>query len=251
VYEIAKGPREVGEVLRSSLALFQAAFLPMLPLSLIAALAAVIYRAFIVPAVPEDVLTALKFDFVDARFLTLLAVAMVLNLFAYGAMWAQGDFIAHGERMSTPRALAIGLRALPTLVGASVLFIAAVAAGSMLFLVPGVFLSVTLFLYGPAVILERKGVFAALGESHRLVLGHWWHTAVLQTLGFGATMLVAILVQWTADLLLAGASPDASAGLVAAACVAAIVAVATNAFVAVLMLEIYRDLKLRRDARPA
>jgi hypothetical protein len=250
MYELPKQPRNVDQIVGSTIELFKTSVVPLLPLSLLTALAAVIEGGYVLIYVPPQTRELVIFD---PRYLAVVGVTLVISLLAYGAMWALADFITRGERMSTGRALSIGVRALPTMVGSAVLFLLAVIIGCMLFLVPGVIVSVSLFLFGPLIILERKGVIESLHESHRLVTGHWWHTAILQTIGFVAILAPQYLVLRILDVALGSASLDESTGVglvLVLSTLALVTAITTPAMIA-LMLEIYRDLKLRqRSAAP-
>lgn len=237
-------PRSVEQVLGSAWQLYKRSFALLLPLSLIAALAAVIERVYVLLYVAPDQLDEL---FRDPRYMVVVFVTLVIDLLAYGALWAVADFAARGERMHSLRALGIGIRALPTMVASTVLFILSVAIGFVLLIVPGAILSVSFFLYGPLIILERRGVSDSLLESFRLVQGNWWHTAIIQTLGFGAMLLIAGVFLWMLDLLVSALALEAHSVAVIEVAAAAAVAIATTPFGIILMLEIYRDLKVRRQ----
>ena len=244
MYELPSKPRTIEQLLRSALELYRNTFVEMLPLSLIAALAAVIERGYVLIYVAPDRRDELL---LDPRYLMVVLVTLVIDLLAYGAMWALADFAAHRERMHPLRALGIGIRALPTMVASTILFIFSVTVGFLLLIVPGVIVSVSFFLYGPAIILERKGAIASLSESHRLVQGSWWHTAIIQTVGFGGVLVFAVLGLWTLDVLFAIVGAEPSTVIVLELLAAAAVAIITTSFSIILMLEIYRDLKLRRQ----
>jgi hypothetical protein len=244
MYELASKPRSIEQLLRSAIELYKITFVEMLPLALIAALAAVIERGYVLIYIAPDRREEL---FLDPRYLLVVLVTLLIDLVAYGAMWALADFAAQRERMHSLRALGIGIRALPTMAASTILFIFSVTVGMLLLIVPGVIVSVSFFLYGPAIILERKGIIASLGESHRLVQGNWWHTAIIQTAGFGGVLLFAVLVLWTLDVLLAIVGAASGTALVIELLAAAAVAVITTSFSIILMLEIYRDLKLRKQ----
>ena len=75
---------------------------------------------------------------------------------------------------------------LPMLV-ANVLYVTLVFAGSLAFVIPGVFLLVSLLFYAPAILFDKKGIVPSLAFSAYLVKDNWWHTAsvfALPLLGF-------------------------------------------------------------------
>jgi hypothetical protein len=61
-----------------------------------------------------------------------------------------------------------------TLLGASILAGLGIAAGIVLFVVPGLILLTWWALIPPAVVLEHKGVFDSFGRSRELVRGNGW-----------------------------------------------------------------------------
>jgi hypothetical protein len=61
-----------------------------------------------------------------------------------------------------------------TLLGASILAGLGIAAGIVLFVVPGLILLTWWALIPPAVVLEHKGVFDSFGRSRQLVSGNGW-----------------------------------------------------------------------------
>jgi hypothetical protein len=70
------------------------------------------------------------------------------------------------------RAIAAGARALPRLVLAMLVTGPPVLVGLALWLVPGFYAMARLVLVGPAIVIERRGVAAAIGASVRRTRGH-------------------------------------------------------------------------------
>jgi hypothetical protein len=245
MYVLAREPRSVQGVIASTFELYRQALGALLPLALIAGTAALVERYYELrhglPETPEEL-------FADAGYWLVLAITLVTHLLAQGAMWAQADFIARGESMAPGRAFGIGLRALPTMLGSTVLYIVAMTAGLILLIVPGVLVSVSLFLYGPIVILEGKGVIGSVRESHRLVWGAWWHTAVVQLLGGVILIAAAVLALLLVTLLLAPLPADSAPRFVLDLLVTAAVSALATPFFVLLLLELYYDLRLRKGA---
>jgi hypothetical protein len=67
------------------------------------------------------------------------------------------------------------------LIGADILYVAAVGAGLLLFVVPGVLMFTLFALVAPLIELERLGLRAAFARSRQLVRGRFW--TVLAVLG--------------------------------------------------------------------
>jgi len=247
MYAMSTTPRTVRQLLESTMRLYQHAFQALLPLTMIAVVAALILNGFTLTHVmPENPLDLLKM-----RGFTLTLISWIIfYTYAYGALWAKLDFLARGEEMTSARAFAIGLRALPTLCFATLLFLVALEVGLLLFFVPGVFVSVALCLYGPIIMLEGKGAIAGLRESHELVRGSWWYIAVAQLAG-GLPVLVGVMIMLVITSLvleLAGAGDGGK--LVFGLVVSALIAAAVTPFFAALVLECYYEMKIRRSVPP-
>jgi hypothetical protein len=71
--------------------------------------------------------------------------------------------------------------------GASILAGIAITVGLFLVIVPGLWLITIWAVLIPVIVIERSGVFAAFGRSHRLVKGYGWHV-------FGTLVLVFIIL---------------------------------------------------------
>lgn len=70
--------------------------------------------------------------------------------------------------------------------GAVFLYFIAVALGSVLCIIPGIFLIAAFWLYMPAIFFDRKSGYDALGRSYELVKGNWWFT-------FGIVLVISIV----------------------------------------------------------
>jgi len=79
----------------------------------------------------------------------------------------------HGRKLPSPFAIARQLR-YGRLIGVDIVYVIVVAAGLVLFFVPGAILFVFLGLAGPVVELEERTVRGALARSWRLVRGNFW-----------------------------------------------------------------------------
>lgn len=69
-------------------------------------------------------------------------------------------------------------RLIPLLV-LSILYSMLVLSGTMLLIIPGIILSVSLMFVFILGIIDAQGILQTLLNSHRLVWGNWWHTALI------------------------------------------------------------------------
>jgi hypothetical protein len=77
-----------------------------------------------------------------------------------------------GRRVTFGESLAMGLRFFLPLVGISIIAGVGCMIGAIFFIVPGVLLGLALIVAAPAEVMERVGVFGALGRSVELTRNH-------------------------------------------------------------------------------
>lgn len=144
-------------------------------------------------------------------------VAIVLGTFYQGMVVELVGDVQDGRRDSSVEQLFRGVApiVLP-LIGLSILLGIGVGIGFILIIVPGLFLMTIWAVAAPALVIERRGVFAAFGRSRELVRGHGWQVfgviLVVFGLGIAVAIIVAIvasglgvagvaIVQWVVDVL--------------------------------------------------
>ena len=94
--------------------------------------------------------------------------------------------LARGEHPAIGDALRSGLRVLPAVVVAVLLYTLAVALGFVALIVPGIFLAVRLYFTAQAAVVDGARGTAALRRSWSLVEDLWWRT-------FGILIVLALL----------------------------------------------------------
>lgn len=89
------------------------------------------------------------------------------------------------------------------LIGAGLIAVIGLAAGFLLLVVPGLYLLAIWAVTAPAVVIERRGVFDALGRSRQLVRGNGWQVlgtmAIVLAIGFGVSLLLTALSEELSD----------------------------------------------------
>ena len=178
-----------------------------------------------------------------ARMLDLVASAVAVA----ACVWiAAGDFV--GRDPGPRAALATGLRRLPETVGLLLMVAIGVGLGIVLLIVPGVWLGTIWGLALPALVIERTGVFGALGRSRALVRGRFWAVLGLLVLAFLVTLFSAGLVGAFAGALADGAGADAEAAGAVAALVSGVVSMVFAVPLASTMLFVmYVDQRVRSE----
>jgi hypothetical protein len=107
----------------------------------------------------------------------MFVVAVITGISAYSAMVSIVVKNLHGQlALSRNEALRASLKLFWPVLGSIVLAYLVVGVGCMVFLIPGIFFFVALFVYLPIVIIDRKGPLEGFGESVRLTWGNWWRT---------------------------------------------------------------------------
>ncbi len=115
---------------------------------------------------------------------------------------------------------------LGTLIGAAILAGIAIAVGFVFCIIPGIILLTLWAVIAPAIVVERRGVFEAMGRSWNLVKTNFWQTLgvivvfwlVTLVIGWVAALIadaggtvVTVIVSWIVGFLLAPLSALASA----------------------------------------
>jgi hypothetical protein len=127
------------------------------------------------------------------RTMRTAAVALLAVALTVGSLWAAAGCtealsqIYLGRSAEPREALVAALRRVPTLLVAALAAGVAVAVAAFALIVPGIWLFGLWLVIVPAVVIERRGPFAALNRSRQLVTGRWWGVVV-------ATLVCAIAV---------------------------------------------------------
>lgn len=168
-------PLGLGDVLDGAFSLYRRHFASLFSTALLGFLPAVVWAILAVPimvADPEqaDPVMMAAFGGISLVLAPLMFVGMAV---AWGALVRQVSQAYLGGEVS----VADGLRAVRgrflSLLGASLLWGMAVTVGFVMCIVPGILLSIMLFAFAPAVVLEEKGPVESLGRSRELAQGAW------------------------------------------------------------------------------
>ena len=185
-------PLSIGEVLDAGFRLLRARFgtlvvcvlVPMVPLSIIATIleASTNEAAFDINA---DTTTSSDGSVIAGALISTLLQGAAAAL-AVAACFRVISSAYLGEEATAGPSLRYGLsRLLPLMVAYIVLSIT-LGIGFVLFIIPGVFLSVKWSVAFAAIVSERAGPFSAMGRSWELTRGHWWRT-------FGTLLVLGLL----------------------------------------------------------
>jgi fucose permease len=124
-------------------------------------------------------------------FFAVMLVGMIISFILFSALLYKIDKSAKQQHRSYGEALAIGLKKLPSILLAIFLYGIAITIGTLLLLIPGIILSLSLFFYYYYIVLEDMSAYQSLKASHKLVWKDWWRTVGVFTV---PTILYVIIV---------------------------------------------------------
>jgi len=180
MYVLPQQPSSIAKLLDASFRLFGSGFGKVVAIALMLAASNITF-AFLLNhfmAVPPDgsevAPEEVKHNF--PAFFATLFVYVIFDLTCYGAIISRFDNLVRQRVDSLGDALGLGAKKLPVMLAATILYSLAVILGSLLLLVPGIILGLSLSFYLIFVVIEDLGGYAALKASHNLVWGLWWRT---------------------------------------------------------------------------
>jgi hypothetical protein len=250
MFQLASQPQSIGKVLDNAFKLFAGCFKSVAPLALIAALAAVLPAMFMQQSVTGDPASVSGTGM--GMFFTIYLVGILISLMLYNALFYKVHSISRNEAVDYGQAVGVGLRKLFPVIGAVLLYILAVIVGSILLIVPGIILMLSLIFYMPLIVCDNQGPIAALKTSHRLVWGNWWRTMTV----FMAPAFIYLVIYMAAGMvvgIMAGVSVSSGEADIVSSMnlymnlLTIIVSIFGYPFFAALIVVQINDLKLRKS----
>jgi hypothetical protein len=190
-----------------------------------------------------------------AEWVTLITgfgAALIINALA-GKLAQAGCFRAVadaylGDPISWKSSLRYALRRLPAVVALSIVSTIVIGIGTVLCIVPGVYLWGAFYVAIPALLVEGVGPFRALGRSRDLVSGRWWSTIGVAIVGYALTFIVgAALGGLVIGVAASGASQQTAVGFVLATVSSTVGSMLTTPAVAAFTTVLYIDLRVRKE----
>ena len=120
-------------------------------------------------------------------------ITLVISALVQGALTRATVAANEGERASFGESLSSAVRVVLPLIGLSILWALGVGLGFVLLIVPGIILLMMWAVAVPALVVERRGVFAAFGRSAELTSGAKWKI-------FGLCLLL-LVIYWILSLI--------------------------------------------------
>jgi hypothetical protein len=249
-------PGSIGGVVDHAIRLYVRTLVPVFPIVLIAVVLLGI-PSLLMAQHMQQVATdpqAMLRNFMTGPVLLGYLAMMVVMTVTYGALFAQIDAIARGQRLSLGAAFGAGMRASPVLLGVGIVFTLMLFVGLVLLVIPGIYVWGVFQLAFVPPVLERAGVFSSLGISRRLIKGNWWRASVIVFVAF-VIMYVLILVVGIITGVVAGFSGVAEAAaagaqgdfLLVQQVISSVLNLFMMSFLPCVLLSVYYDLKLRNE----
>lgn len=247
-------PRPIGGVLDHAFRLYRHAFVPVLPLALVMAVLTTVIGLMVAVYAPQptadDPFAGLRVFMIPGVQVGYLVVCLVMVV-VYGALFARIDAIARGQQMSAGEAFGAGVSSSPRLLGVGFLLMVMLAIGTLLLVIPGIYLWGVFQLAVIPPVLERAGVLESFGISRRLVKGNWWRVFLVVFVAFCILMVLSLVVGAIAGIV-AGISGAGQTGALATDALltqilSGFLNLITLAFFPCVMLAVYYDLKLRKE----
>jgi hypothetical protein len=184
----------------------------------------------------------------SARTLLGWLFVMVFSMAVYGALVKMESALARGEpEISVGAALLAGLRRVPAMFFAGLLFGLAVLIASIALLIPGIYVFGKLQLWLVAMFMEDASALESLKVSWRLTDNRWWRSTIIITVALVLMYVVALAVGLIANII----DVAAHVSLTNRILINQLFSAASNVLVMPLFVAIavamYQDFKLRSE----
>ncbi len=252
MYSAPSNPRSIGGVLDDIVRLFRSSFVYCLPAALILAVAGFGVSTYF----GEEFAPGTQPAVVQAHMMALVrspatwgayAGFLLVSTWLYCAMiWSVLE-VAAGRQPRLVDGFAAGMRALPTAVIGIIAFTLALVGGTILLLIPGIYLWGRMQYWIVAMMANGSGPFESFGVSWRLVKGHWWRCFAIFFVLVVVCVALLFVLGVLSGILTAFLSHDLAMRLIVTRGVSAISNLFMVPLISVALVAIYQDLQLRSE----
>ena len=237
-------PMGVGEILGASTTVYRRRWRTLIAIAGVLVLPYAVLYLILAETPPELSAESTPEEVLD--FLSALAPWLLIRLFIVTIIFAAvirtvlETYV--GMESSWRQSAAAAISRMPALAVFTVLFCSATIVGSVMFVVPGVFLVVSLSACLPVMIIEGADPFSAVGRSWRMTSGRRWHV-------FGVLLAASLLVFVSSTIVYFVLGTvlfrlQGEFGLLLASEVSWII---TQPFIGVTLAVLYLDLRVRKE----
>ena len=178
-------PSSVTEILSASFKLYAESFTKLIGYSLLVFALNRLLAVFVNDAMPvvdatldpEEQMTAMMQ--VLPSMLGITFIAILFSCLFYSAMIYRIDNVVNKRQDDFVAVLLSAVKKFPIIIAAGILYTIAITIGSILLVIPGIILMISLAFCGYFILLENMGSYESLMASHRLVWGDWWRTNIV------------------------------------------------------------------------
>jgi hypothetical protein len=240
-------PSNVTEILSASAKLYTESFPKLIGYSLILFVFNSVISSFVNDAMPPIDTTLEPAEQMAAALqmlpssLSITFIAILVSCVFYGAMIYRIDNVVNQRDDDFVGMLLLALKKFPVIIVAGILYTIAITIGTLLLVIPGMILMISLSFCGYFILLEDMGGYDSLMASHRLVWGDWWRTNIV----FFVPTLILVIIFMVIGFFGGITDPTAESSDTLNIIFELLGAVITPYFYVIGYLQ-YHDLKLRK-----
>jgi len=200
------------------------------------------------PITTEGSLTDHQVTVLLVGFISAFLIQFIAARFAQAGCFRAVADAYLGEEVSWRSSLRFALRRLPAIVWLSILSGIFVFLGTLLFVIPGIYLYVAFTVAVPVLLVEGAGSWHALGRSRRLVKGRWWATCGVAVVGYLLVSIVSLaLTGLVVGVAFANPARNTATGFVLNTLAATVGSVIATPAAAAFITVLYIDLRVRKE----
>ena len=241
-------PQSIGGVLDTGFRLFAAGVMAIVPLTYIGGVLGGVWNWYFsreIAAIQAGSIQDFS-GFYGTMFIGLLVI-MVIGTAVMAAAITRTGAIYRGEASSFGQAFGNGFRRWLAVFFAGILYMLALIGGTILLLVPGIYLSIAFAFCFYAATMDKKGPVESLGYSYRIVKGNWWRSTAVFSVMIVIAMVFYMGIGIVAALFVFGSDPQdlTQPSLLVDVIIVPILSAFITALFYCLAYALYEDLKLR------
>ena len=181
----------------------------------------------------------------------LFTASLIAGFYMYAVITAIVHYIASGAPEGARSPLFIATRRFPVILAVNFLFTLAIFGGTLLLIVPGIFLFVALYFSPLLPITEGKGPIDSIRGRYSLITEYWWRTFAVAVITIAFGYMMGVASEKAALFLSDPFDSDLAAKTISSLTYAALEAIIYSLSVCVTYC-LYQDLRLRQtgDVRP-
>ena len=256
MYSLPTEPGSIGNTLDAGFKLYAVSFKRVIGMAILAMMSVAVPVMVMIFAI--SVLAGNSKE-PNAGLFVIMAVGVLLALVFY--MWfylaalCRIGGIAYGKEFNLGTCMSMSASKLLPVLGGWFLYSLAMIGGFMLFIVPGIYLSVSLSMFALCIVLEGDGVVESLRHSFRLISGNWWRTAIIGTVVLIVYYVLSLAIEipfYVLESVLFTLEPGTQPGpgqTLLSMVGSFISAIVTFPLMMAAVIAVFHDLKLRKEGQ--